>query len=174
ATKRLRADETWQDIPIIALTATIFKEDQEKMKQCGCSGFLPKPIDEAQLFAALRKYLPYHEKEPSPEKPGLPGGAKEFAQDLAGLKPEALAEIMSVLAGRLMKKWRQLEGSMFLDQWAAFGAEVKLLGEKFAVQTLVNYGQHLLDSASDLNIVELKKTIRIYPQLANTIDNQYK
>ena len=74
-----------------------------------------------------------------------------------------------MLANRLMKQWRQLEDSIFLDQWATFGAEIKQLAEKFNLQTLVNYGQHLIDNVKHLNIVELKKTIRLFPGLVDII-----
>jgi len=93
----------------------------------------------------------------------------EIQQDLSKLNPEQLAEITAELANRLMKQWHQLEGSIFLDQWAAFGTEIKQLAEKFDLITLINYGQHLIDNVKHLNIVELKKTIRVYPGLVDFI-----
>jgi len=171
-TTLIKANTKWKDIPVIVLTATILKEDREKMKQCGCDGYLAKPIDENQLFSELMKYLPYEREEPSPAKPGQTIEKEEPENDFNDLKPEEISEIKVVLAGGLMNKWRQLEGSMFLDQWAAFGQEVIQLGEKFAARTLVNYGRHLLDNVNDLNILELKKTIQAYPQLLRALKNQ--
>jgi len=169
ATSCLRTSDKWKYIPIIALTATILRDDQEKMKQCGCTGFLFKPIDSDQLFTELKKYLPFHERKSTNEESD-PTGQKGFEDDLSKLEPEEIFEITEQLVGPLMKKWQQLEGSMFLDQWASFGAEIKLLGERFSTSALVSYGHHLMESVSDLNIVELKKTIKYFPQLVNTID----
>jgi CheY-like chemotaxis protein len=44
-------------IPIIAMTANVFKEDIEKCREAGMDGHIGKPIDTAELFAALNTYL---------------------------------------------------------------------------------------------------------------------
>jgi signal transduction histidine kinase/CheY-like chemotaxis protein len=168
-TKIIKTNDQWKNIPVIALTATIMKEEREKIMQCGCNGFLPKPIEEDQLFSQLMKYLPYN-KKPAPLLESLYSVKEnEIRHDLSKLKPGQLTEITGELANRLMKQWHQLEGSIFLDQWAAFGAEIKQLAEKFDLHTLINYGQHLIDNVKHLNIVELKKTIRVYPSLVDFI-----
>ena len=44
------------DVPIIAMTANTFKEDEEEARASGMNGFVPKPIDPDRLFATLREY----------------------------------------------------------------------------------------------------------------------
>ncbi|UCH93841.1 MAG: HAMP domain-containing protein [Candidatus Aminicenantes bacterium] len=114
----------------------------------------------------------YHKKESPSSLPGHTTREKDLENDLVDLKPEEISEIAAVLSDRLMKQWQQLEGSMFLDQWAVFGAEIKQLGEKFKSHTLVNYGQHLIENVKHLNITELKKTIQAYPGLVDTINQK--
>jgi len=168
-TKIIKTNDEWKNIPVIALTATIMKEEQEKIMQCGCDGFLPKPVEEDQLFSQLMKYLPYDKKPVPPIDPLYLMNENKIRHDLSKLKPTQLAEIIAELANRLMKQWRQLEGSIFLDQWAAFGTGIKQLAEKFDLHSLIDYGQHLIDNVKHLNIVELKKTIRVYPGLVDFI-----
>jgi signal transduction histidine kinase/CheY-like chemotaxis protein len=168
-TKIIKANDDWKKIPVIALTATIMKEDREKIIECGCDGFLPKPINEVQLFSELIKYLPYNKKAAPTIEPRYSVKENEIQGDLSHLRTEEISEITAVLGNRLMKKWQQLEDSIFLDQWAAFGIEIKQLAEKFDLQTLVNYSQYLIDNVKHLNIVELKKTIRVYPGLVDII-----
>ena len=57
ATRRLKADETLKTIPIIALTSRAMSGDEAKARACGCDAFLTKPLDEALLFKALRRFL---------------------------------------------------------------------------------------------------------------------
>ena len=57
ATRRLRADESTAEVPIIALTAHALKEDRQRALEAGCTHFLTKPVDIKQLQATLRKVL---------------------------------------------------------------------------------------------------------------------
>jgi len=43
-TRQLKADPATAAIPIVALTAHAMKEDQERVYQAGCDGYLAKPI----------------------------------------------------------------------------------------------------------------------------------
>lgn len=45
------------DIPIVALTANVMKQDKEKTKEAGCDGFIGKPIDIDLLPQQVRNYL---------------------------------------------------------------------------------------------------------------------
>ncbi|MCL2721975.1 MAG: response regulator [Treponema sp.] len=46
-----------QGIPIIAMTANVFKEDVEKCLNAGMNNHIGKPLDINEFFRALRKYL---------------------------------------------------------------------------------------------------------------------
>ncbi|HIJ22161.1 MAG: response regulator [Gammaproteobacteria bacterium] len=55
ATRRLRENRC--NSPIVALTANVMQKDRDKFEAAGCDGFLPKPINQAQLYSILEKYL---------------------------------------------------------------------------------------------------------------------
>ncbi|MBT9775439.1 transporter substrate-binding domain-containing protein [Clostridium sp. MCC353] len=46
------------DVPIIAMTANTFKEDEEAAREAGMNGFVPKPVDPVRLYTVLREYAP--------------------------------------------------------------------------------------------------------------------
>jgi signal transduction histidine kinase/CheY-like chemotaxis protein len=46
-----------KEIPIVAMTANVFREDIEKCFAAGMNGHIGKPIDMEELLSALRKYL---------------------------------------------------------------------------------------------------------------------
>lgn len=45
ATRLLRADARTQQIPIIAVTASVMDRDKAQIYAAGCDGYVPKPID---------------------------------------------------------------------------------------------------------------------------------
>ena len=59
ATGRIRAidSEKARKIPIVAMTANVFREDVEKCIQAGMNDHIGKPIDYDELLAKLKRYL---------------------------------------------------------------------------------------------------------------------
>jgi CheY-like chemotaxis protein len=59
ATRRIRAcgAPNAETIPIIAMTANVFREDIEKCFAAGMNGHVGKPLDMDEVLAVLRKYL---------------------------------------------------------------------------------------------------------------------
>jgi signal transduction histidine kinase/ABC-type amino acid transport substrate-binding protein/ActR/RegA family two-component response regulator len=59
ATRRIRALDSplAKTVPIIAMTANVFREDIERCLEAGMNGHLGKPLDTDEVMAALKKYL---------------------------------------------------------------------------------------------------------------------
>ncbi|MDR2672708.1 MAG: response regulator [Coriobacteriales bacterium] len=60
ATRKIRALDSLQakSIPIIAMTANVFKEDIEKSLEAGMDAHIGKPLNIEEVFSILDKYLP--------------------------------------------------------------------------------------------------------------------
>jgi CheY-like chemotaxis protein len=58
ATRRIRSDQRWPKLPIIALTAKAMKDDQLRCLEAGANEYLPKPLDVDLLLSLLRVWLP--------------------------------------------------------------------------------------------------------------------
>ena len=58
ATRQIRQLPSYANIPIIAMTANAFDEDRQACVDAGMSDHIPKPVDPAQLFNTLLKWLP--------------------------------------------------------------------------------------------------------------------
>jgi CheY-like chemotaxis protein/anti-sigma regulatory factor (Ser/Thr protein kinase) len=57
ATRRIRADKTLANIPIIMLTALVMPEDQERCLAAGANAFIGKPFRLAALLGAIETHL---------------------------------------------------------------------------------------------------------------------
>ena len=56
ALARLRRDERTAAIPVLALTAQAMQGDRERFLGAGFDGYLSKPVDVAELIAAVREH----------------------------------------------------------------------------------------------------------------------
>jgi signal transduction histidine kinase/DNA-binding response OmpR family regulator len=58
ATRRIRAlEKPGKRVPIVAMTANVFREDIEKCLEAGMDAHVGKPIDMAEVLRVLRKFL---------------------------------------------------------------------------------------------------------------------
>lgn len=62
-TQKLKESDDVKDIPVIALSAEAFIDQQERAKKVGISHYLTKPIKFDQVYPLLIKYLKYENKK---------------------------------------------------------------------------------------------------------------
>ncbi|MET3474977.1 response regulator [Variovorax atrisoli] len=62
ATRRLRGNPRFADMPVIAITAKATKDDREQCLAAGANDYLAKPVDLERLFSLLRVWLPKMER----------------------------------------------------------------------------------------------------------------
>jgi CheY-like chemotaxis protein len=65
ATRRLRQDPRFRDLPIIAVSAHVVGKQHEEILASGVSALVTKPVDIDELLATMRRLLP------ESAKPGL-------------------------------------------------------------------------------------------------------
>ncbi|MDD3609627.1 MAG: response regulator [Halothiobacillaceae bacterium] len=88
ATRALRAEPRFADLPIIAMTANAMVEDVRRCLEAGMNDHIAKPIDVPHLFDTLARWVSLSVRAPSPAVPSTSSG---------GLKPvqptQALPEV---------------------------------------------------------------------------------
>lgn len=63
ATRHIRANPQWSDLPVVAMTANAREEDRRQCEQAGMVGFISKPIERDELFQVVlrhRRVTPGH------------------------------------------------------------------------------------------------------------------
>ncbi|GAA0841259.1 hypothetical protein GCM10009113_07430 [Marinobacter szutsaonensis] len=71
ATRRIREQERYRDLPVLALTANAMANEREKVLAAGMNDHITKPINVEHLFSVMAKWI--HPEAPSP-------GAKRHPQ----------------------------------------------------------------------------------------------
>ena len=56
-TRQLKADPRMQGVPIVAVTASAMKGDEEKARAAGVDGYMSKPVEKRAFRAMVASYL---------------------------------------------------------------------------------------------------------------------
>jgi len=107
ATRELRSDPRWRDLPIIAMTANAMVGDREKVLAAGMNDHIAKPINVIEMFATLARWV----------RPDAAAASSGFA----GIESTAaLAGMMGdeELYRRLLGRFRDREAG-FAERFAA-------------------------------------------------------
>ena len=94
ATRLIRAQERFADLPVIAMTAHALAEEQRKAEDVGMSDYISKPIDAEVMFDTLRRFY-------RKEKAGSRGDAKPEAASLGEAIPEMEGIDVEAALGRI-------------------------------------------------------------------------
>ena len=58
ATRELRKDPRWRDLPVLMLTAKAMPDDQERCMAAGANDYMAKPLDVDKLLSLVRVWMP--------------------------------------------------------------------------------------------------------------------
>ena len=106
AVRRIRALPEGRDVPIIAVSASVFEEQLREIIQVGASDYLRKPFREEELFEKVVRFLPAEfEYEGEEVSSSLPEGEALSAEGLA----EAMALLPEAIRTDLLGAARQLD-----------------------------------------------------------------
>ena len=56
-TAKIKENEAYRNIPVIAVTANVMRGDMERSLKAGCDGYIQKPIDIDILTEQIERYL---------------------------------------------------------------------------------------------------------------------
>lgn len=116
ATRHIREQDKYNNLPILALTANAMKGDREKVLAAGMNDHIPKPINPGAMFITIAKWISPTgtANEEAIQPPPVEGSAKETdgLPDLPGIDTKAgLAIVRGKLAlyRKLLSKFRDSE-----------------------------------------------------------------
>lgn len=101
ATRLIKADPSGAATAIVAVTASAFEEDRQRVLAAGADGYLAKPFKESELFEIIRKLTGVEYLQD--EGDGVSGGTSEQAAGATEMLREAVAALPSKLTTGLRK-----------------------------------------------------------------------
>ncbi|TLX72790.1 response regulator [Labilibacter sediminis] len=144
-----------RDIPVIAYTADVMKENKKRILDNNFVGILTKPVSMVNLYKKLMCYLPYDTKS-------SPSYLKKSNKDILLKNVTNVDLLIYSLENDLYSTWKKLEQRQPISSVIKFGEQIIALGKTHNAQMLINYGTELKDSAKNFNIELLLNLLKKY------------
>jgi len=168
-TKRLKADGALKHIPVIAVTASSFRDEEARARRI-CDGFIRKPFNRAELIAELKRFL-----KPVEKSGAFRSAAAQHQPVSAGpsVAPVVLArwpELVLKLRAEQSGVWPELCQTLELTPVEEFAARLRTLGETYGATVLQRYGDELFNQAQQFDLDRMPKSLEAFPQLIENLE----
>jgi signal transduction histidine kinase/CheY-like chemotaxis protein len=171
--KYMRGAKPPVSAPIIALTAQALTQDESQIMAAGFDGYLRKPLMRTDLYRELARHLPTASSAaakppaaPDPAPQERRGGARGPDQAEAQ-KAEAGWRLPARAKEGLDEAWRLCVSRQRLSDYQAFGRGLKDCGRESGLSGLSDFGQRVIDLASDFDLEGLAGALEEYSRRAS-------
>ncbi|MBK7710072.1 MAG: PAS domain S-box protein [Bacteroidales bacterium] len=160
--QEIKENNDLKDIPVIAYSASVMKEQKARIHKSEFAGLLIKPVSMADLYLELMNNLPYVSKSES--KRGESEDTKIIMEDI-----EDLPGLISSLEGEFYIKWKMFELRQPIREIKEFGNNLVQLGNQYKCSLITRYGEDLISAANSFNIDGILKLLNKYTDLTGSL-----
>ena len=147
ATRAIRREERWSNLPIVAMTAHAMNGDRERCLQAGMNGYISKPVQPAHLLATVEGFLSQRTATPArpvPEWNSVMGQAlaAKLLSNEAGLVNDMVELFLQLAPERINK----LQNAVETLDGAALSQEARKIqtaAQNFSAHSLIGCATEL-------------------------------
>jgi len=159
ASRLLKDDPATRDIPIVAVTASTVKAEEDLIARI-CDGFLRKPITRADLLNALARRLKH--SEGGPAQAAIREEATTRADSNAVYDP---AELRRRMNAELKPMWDEVKDGMIVNQVIEFAEKAISVAAAHKDAPLAAWGDHLRNAAMLFDMSGIEQSLAQFPAL---------
>lgn len=163
----IKKQEATRSIPIIALSASSRKLIEELNGVNLFDDFLLKPINAAELFEHLKKYLKFHILAESIH--GDSENGSDAKSNLTTTNKELLPELIELLQKEYAPIFANVSKKQVIGQIRTFGDQLILLGVDHSNTIVTDFGKELSTYANNFEISKMMKKLMTFPELINRL-----
>lgn len=160
----LKREVQLKEVPIIAVTASVMKENISKIQSSKFDGFLIKPVQMKDLYAELLKFLPHEILEIEPEE------LLDAHEDISlTYTKKDIIEITDKLEDEFLEKWSKFKITQPMNDVQGFATQLKELGNELNVEPIRQYGDQLLNAINNFDIENMQRILKEFPKIIDKL-----
>jgi len=170
ATRLLKNDKSLQHIPVVALTASVMKDDIAEINKIGCDDILEKPVNLEDIINILIKYLPYHVDEPKQDQANETKATTDTV--LTVENNENLTLVLQKLENEYYSRWKAAQDAFIFSEIEELGNEIKNFGIEYDIDILKQWGTLTTEQAASYDMESLPAQLGKFEDIINIIKDK--
>lgn len=150
------------DLPLVALTASVMRDDENRVKSADFDDYLRKPVLKNDLYASLSHFLQFEEIAISE--------TDQTTNPFRDLSEDARLQIRERLHNDLQTRWQQAENSNNLSEIRSFAAAIAALARQTDCDALDRYASQLFERVDAFDVSGIEYLLHQYRQLQHDLD----
>lgn len=167
AIKHLKNKKSTLNIPIIVLTASNFKPEEDKIRALNC-GYLRKPVNKIELLTELEKFLDHTKKENSEAQVFVTKRNADVDQNMDAEVLQKLPDLLRWIEGK-KDDCEILYRALPIDGIERFAIEVQEKGKAFQYLPLIEWGKNLSTQVNLFQLDKLPETLNQFTKLSQQL-----
>ncbi len=159
ASQRIRAEERYAGLPIIAMTAHAMNGDRERCLKAGMNEYLAKPVDHKHLIAVVEQFL---KQKSSPRAAAPPAHGTAADQGLNGANPalrEQMLKLFVQLAPDRIKRLHQAAAEGNLTQLREDVQKIQAAARSISAANVVEWTNSIEESARRVDLESIRTSL---------------
>ncbi|WP_223789834.1 transporter substrate-binding domain-containing protein [Marinicella meishanensis] len=161
AAKKIKA--THPEMPIIALTASVLKDDHDRIEQGSFDGFIPKPVIKNRLFEALSEFLPHDLITKGEADAAAP-------QALSPTELSKLPDLLAYLRGPVHKAWDLAMATQNMKDIRTFVVLLQDSEQQLKLHLINDYTRQLLTQVEAFDIQAMQSSLHAYGRIIRQVE----
>jgi len=155
---KLKQDKKLKHIPVIAYSASVMRDQKERIYKSKFAGLLIKPVSVTELFLTLMNHLPY--------KSDSSKGLVQLAEEINLTKDiSEITGLINSLETTFTDIWKTFADRQPINEIMEFGRKLIVLGKEHDAIFIAEYGEELAGAADSFNIKAILNLLKKYPAL---------
>ncbi|MGD0581692.1 MAG: response regulator [Bacteroidales bacterium] len=159
---KLKSDKSLKHIPVIAYSASVMKDQRDRIRESEFAGLLIKPVQVTELYLELMNNLPYKSTKAAGKDLSLSG--KESTNEVSDV-----AGLIHSLDTQLRDVWMTFGIRQPIGEVRNFGKQLVLAGKNHKAEIIAGYGEELVSAADSFNIEAILNLLRKYPAIVESL-----
>ncbi|MGE5370434.1 MAG: ATP-binding protein [Solirubrobacterales bacterium] len=168
ALARIRENPQLAPIPVIAVTASVMRQDQNQIELAGFQGLLEKPTQKIELFNTVKRFLEYRISEEAEEFARHDGGEVGGVSGDEALIPAdtgPLAALLDNLEREYLPALDVLKNSGLFEDYETFAVGLAQLAGEYELDPLKAFAKTMAAHVDSFDVESIRGDLNAFPAL---------